>query len=306
MTTPPAAGSRPTPESGTPSGSGTPSEAGTPPESGAALGSGAAPGPAEILPVEIVPVPLAVDLVVLTVRDDTLCVLLVRRGIEPFAGRWALPGGFVRPDEDLDAAAVRELREETGLARSTGHLEQLATYADLDRDPRGRVATVAYLALAPDLPVPVAGTDAAASRWWAVTDIPRAGSGADGTGGGAGEGAGGDGHAGGGMTGLAFDHARILADGVERARSKIEYSPVATAFCPPEFTVAQLRRIYEIVWGTRLDPRNFHRKVTRTAGFLVPTGRTTTRDGGRPAELFTRGDARLLHPAMLRPEPGNR
>ncbi|SQD96504.1 MULTISPECIES: NUDIX domain-containing protein [unclassified Parafrankia] len=311
MTTPPAAGSRTAPGSRPTPGSGTPSE------SGATLDSGAAPGPAEILPAEIVPVPLAVDLVVLTVRDDTLCVLLVRRGIEPFAGRWALPGGFVRPDEDLDAAAVRELREETGLARSTGHLEQLATYADLDRDPRGRVATVAYLALAPDLPVPVAGTDAAASRWWAVTDILRAGSdgdsGANGTDGGTGEGAGsadggagGDGRAVGGMTGLAFDHARILADGVERARSKIEYSPVATAFCPPEFTVAQLRRIYEIVWGTRLDPRNFHRKVTRTAGFLVPTGRTTTRDGGRPAELFTRGDARLLHPAMLRPEPGDR
>ncbi|OHV45130.1 DNA hydrolase [Parafrankia soli] len=259
-----------------------------------------------MLPAEIVPVPLAVDLVVLTVRDDTLCVLLVRRGIEPFAGRWALPGGFVRPDEDLDAAAVRELREETGLARSTGHLEQLATYADLDRDPRGRVATVAYLALAPDLPVPVAGTDAAASRWWAVTDIPRAGSDGDSGANGTDGGTGGDGRAVGGMTGLAFDHARILADGVERARSKIEYSPVATAFCPPEFTVAQLRRIYEIVWGTRLDPRNFHRKVTRTAGFLVPTGRTTTRDGGRPAELFTRGDARLLHPAMLRPEPEDR
>ncbi|WP_018500574.1 NUDIX hydrolase [Parafrankia discariae] len=252
----------------------------------------------------IVPVALAVDLVVLTVRDDDLCVLLVRRGIEPFAGRWALPGGFVRPDEDLDAAAVRELREETGLARSTSHLEQLATYADLGRDPRGRVATVAYLALAPDLPVPVAGTDAAASRWWAVTDIPRAGS-AGGVGGAGDPGRTGGG-VGGGMTGLAFDHAGILADGVERARSKIEYSPVATAFCPAEFTVAQLRRIYEIVWGTRLDPRNFHRKVTRTAGFLVPTGRTTTRDGGRPAELFTRGDARLLHPAMLRPEPGNR
>ncbi|WP_241831091.1 NUDIX hydrolase [Parafrankia soli] len=300
MTTPPAAGSRTAPGSRPTPGSGTPSE------SGATLDSDAAPGPAEILPAEIVPVPLAVDLVVLTVRDDTLCVLLVRRGIEPFAGRWALPGGFVRPDEDLDAAAVRELREETGLARSTGHLEQLATYADLDRDPRGRVATVAYLALAPDLPVPVAGTDAAASRWWAVTDIPRAGSDGDSGANGTDGGTGGDGRAVGGMTGLAFDHARILADGVERARSKIEYSPVATAFCPPEFTVAQLRRIYEIVWGTRLDPRNFHRKVTRTAGFLVPTGRTTTRDGGRPAELFTRGDARLLHPAMLRPEPEDR
>ena len=99
---------------------------------------------------------------------------------------------------------------------------------------------------------------------------------------------------------LAFDHHRILADGVERARAKLEYSPLATAFCGDEFTIAELRRVYEAVWDKTLDPRNFHRKVTGTPGFVAETGRTTTRDGGRPARLYRRGDAKLLHPAMLR------
>ncbi|WP_189112381.1 NUDIX hydrolase [Pilimelia terevasa] len=215
---------------------------------------------------------VAVDLVVLTVRDGTLAVLLVRRGIPPYRGRWALPGGFVLPDEDLPAAAARELAEETGLAGPAGHLEQLATYGRPARDPRGRVVSVAYLALLPDLPVPVAGSDAAAARW-----VPRARIGA-----------------------LAFDHARILADGVERARAKLEYTPLATAFCPPEFTVGALREVYESVWGRPLDARNFHRKVTGTPGFVVPTGGADAGGRGRPARRYRRGPAALLHPPMLR------
>ncbi|WP_157734093.1 MULTISPECIES: NUDIX hydrolase [Frankia] len=230
------------------------------------------------LPAEVVPVALSVDLVLLTVREEQLQVLLVRRGIEPYRDRWALPGGFVRPGEDLAAAAVRELAEETGLRHPPAHLEQLATYGAPDRDPRGRVVTVAFLALAPQSRTPIAGTDAAASRWEPVST----------------QGCG---------SRLAFDHAAILADGLERARAKIEYSAAAAAFCEDEFTVAELRRIYELVWNSRLDPRNFHRKVTGTAGFLVPTGRFTSRDGGRPAELYRRGDATVLHPAMLRPVP---
>ena len=99
---------------------------------------------------------------------------------------------------------------------------------------------------------------------------------------------------------MAFDHRRIMLDGVERARAKLEYTSLGAAFCPPEFTVADLRRVYEIVWGRPLDPRNFHRKVTKAEGFLVPTGGTTTRDGGRPAKLYRRGPAELLHPPMLR------
>lgn len=220
---------------------------------------------------------VTVDLVVLTLRDEALQVLLVRRGVEPYAGRWALPGGFVSEGEDLPAAARRELREETGVSRLGGHLEQLATYGRPDRDPRGRVVSTAYLALVPHLPSPRAGTDAADARWHPVDEALR--------------------------RRLAFDHRRILADGLDRARAKLEYTPLATAFCPPEFTVAELRRVYETVWGVPLDPRNFHRKVTGAAAFIEATGESTTRDGGRPAALYRRGDADLLHPPMLRPDP---
>ncbi|MET9293516.1 NUDIX domain-containing protein [Streptomyces sp. NPDC003077] len=242
------------------------------------------------------PFAVTVDLVVLTVRRHALCALAVRRGEPPYQGRWALPGGFVRADEDLEAAAARELAEETGLhAHPTGpppangaHLEQLATYGDPKRDPRMRVVSVAHLVLAPDLPAPRAGGDARSVRWAPVDALlaPETGLVRDEE----------------QTAPLAFDHARILADGVERARSKIEYSSLATAFCPQEFTVGELRRVYEAVWGVALDPRNFHRKVTGTPGFLVPTGGTTTRQGGRPAQLFRAGGATVLNPPMLRPE----
>ncbi len=220
---------------------------------------------------------VAVDLVVLTVDGDRLMALVVRRGIEPFQGRLALPGGFVLADEGLLDAAERELAEETGIDGVRVHLEQLATYGDPGRDPRGRVISVAHLALLPDLPTPVAGSDAAAVEWRPVDELLDA------------------------PGRLAFDHHRILTDGVERARAKLEYSPLATAFCPDEFTIAELRHVYEVVWGTPLDPRNFHRKVTGTEGFVIPTGRTTNRQGGRPAQLYRTGGATLLHPAMLRP-----
>jgi 8-oxo-dGTP diphosphatase len=223
---------------------------------------------------------VTVDLVVLTIRDDDLVVLCVRRGTPPFAGKLALPGGFVRPDETLAMAAARELAEETGLdtARAdAGHLEQLASYGDPGRDPRLRVVTVAYLVLAPSLPAPRAGSDASQARWLPTARLLA-----------------------GPADELAFDHQGIIADGVERARSKLEYSPLATAFCPPAFTVGQLRRVYEIVWGTKLDPRNFHRKVTGTPGFLVPVDGTTAGERGRPAQLYRKGDAELLYPPLLR------
>ena len=235
------------------------------------------------------PFAVTVDLVVLTVRDGALSALVIRRGEDPYAGQLALPGGFVRPAESLDRAASRELAEETGLADLPVHLEQLATYGAVDRDPRMRVVSVAYLALAPDLPTPRAGGDAASAAWRPVApmlpDLFPGSAAYSGTAG----------------TALAFDHARILADGVERARAKLEYSPLAAAFCPPQFTVGELRRVYEAVWGVALDPRNFHRKVTGTPGFLVPVGGTTARQGGRPAQLFRLGTATLLNPPMLRP-----
>jgi len=220
------------------------------------------------------PFAVTVDLVALTVRDDAFQVLLVTRGEEPFLGRRALPGGFVRPDEDLPRAASRELTEETGVRRIPAHLEQLATYGAPDRDPRMRVVSVAYLAMAPRLPEPRPGGDAASATWVRVAEALT--------------------------PPLAFDHAQILRDGVERARAKLEYTSLATAFCPAEFTVSELRRVYEAVWGVRLDPRNFHRKVTSTPGLLEDTGYSLIDGPGRPATLYRRGPTTTLHPPLVR------
>jgi 8-oxo-dGTP diphosphatase len=219
------------------------------------------------------PVRITVDLVILTIRDDRLHVLLVERANEPYRGRQALPGGFLRDDETLDDAARRELAEETALGGDRLHLEQLRAYSAPDRDPRGRVVTVSYLAIAPSLPVPVAGSDARAARWAPVDTVTG---------------------------GLAFDHDEILADGLERARNKLEGTTLATAFCADTFTIGELRRVYEVVWGTPLDPRNFNRKVTSTDGFVVATGETRSPETGRPAALYRRGTATTLYPPILR------
>ncbi|WP_045875125.1 NUDIX domain-containing protein [Pseudofrankia sp. DC12] len=216
---------------------------------------------------------LALDLAILTVRNGRLQVLVVERANEPFRGQSALPGGFLREGEDLREAAERELAEETGLDGSGLHLEQLATYGAPDRDPRGRVVSVAYLALAPDLPVPAAGSDARDAGWHPVDEIR-------------GE--------------LAFDHAQILDDAVEHARSRLEYTTLATAFCGREFTIGDLRTVYEAVWSAPLDPRNFSRKVLRTEGFIVPTGGKRIPEKGRPAALYRAGRARSLTPPLLR------
>jgi 8-oxo-dGTP diphosphatase len=233
-------------------------------------------------PSDYPPVAVTVDIVLLTIRQDALAVLLIRRGGEPFKGSFALPGGFIQPHEDLGAAAVRELAEETG-ARGV-HLEQLASYGTPDRDPRMRVVSVAYLALTPDPPVVTAGSDAAAAEWAPVATFL-------------------DASLPGRPSLLAFDHQQILRDGVERARAKLEYTALATAFCGDTFTVGELRRVYEIVWGVELDARNFHRKITGTLGFLAPTDEMTARSGGRPAQLYRRGPTSTLNPPLLRPTP---
>jgi 8-oxo-dGTP diphosphatase len=219
---------------------------------------------------------LAVDLVILTVRERTFRVLLISRGNEPFQGQLALPGGFLRPGEGIEAAAARELREETGLDSAALPLQQIGAYGDPERDPRGRIVSVAYLAIAPNLPVPVAGSDAAEARWRPVEPLLA------------------EPHQ------LAFDHDRILADAVEKARQQLEYTTLATRFCADMFTIGELRDVYELVWGMRLDPRNFSRKVTKAEGFLVQTDAKRAHDTGRPATLYRRGPADKLHPAMLR------
>jgi 8-oxo-dGTP diphosphatase len=233
-------------------------------------------------PSDYPPVAVTVDMVLLTIHEDALAALLIRRGGEPFQGSYALPGGFIQPDEDLDEAAARELAEETGV--NGLHLEQLGSYGAPKRDPRMRVVSVAYLALTPDPPAVVGGSDAASAEWATVATFLDASLPDQ-------------------PTLLAFDHQQILRDGVERARSKLEYTALATAFCPDEFTVAELRRVYEIVWGVELDARNFHRKITGTLGFLEPTDRMTSRGGGRPAQLYRRGPTSTLNPPLLRPTP---
>jgi len=221
-------------------------------------------------------VQMTADLVILTVRDERLQVLLIERGNEPFRGQLALPGGFLRPGEDLPATAHRELREETQI--DAPHLEEVGSFSKPDRDPRGPVISVAFLAIAPNLPTPVAGTDAAGARWTSVEEILS------------------------GSVRLAFDHNEITAAAVERAREKLEYTTLATQFCAKTFTIGELRTVYEVVWGTPIDPRNFHRKVLKTKHFVEPTGEMRNPPVGRPAKLFRAGSAEItqLYPAMLR------
>ncbi|MUL41950.1 NUDIX hydrolase [Streptomonospora sp. PA3] len=227
---------------------------------------------------------VAVDLVILTLRSAKLHVLLVERGIAPYEGDQALPGGFLNNvSEDILTAAHRELREEAGLDASRLHLEQLGAYGAPSRDPRGRVVSVAYLAIAPGLPEPIAGTDAASACWRPVEDVTS------------------------GQLRLAFDHEQILTDGVERARTKIEHSALATAFCDETFTISDLQQVYETVWGVRLDSRNFYRKVQAARGFITPAGSNRRRSTkGRPAQLFRRGPRTVLHPPLVRPDPPTR
>jgi 8-oxo-dGTP diphosphatase len=238
------------------------------------------------------PFAVTVDLAVFTIRAGLLAVLLVQRRDHPYRGFWALPGGFVRASESAGDAALRELAEETGVTTFTGHLEQLRTYSDPDRDPRMRVVSVAHVALAPGLPDPRPGGDAAAARWWPVEDLGLEDGSPD-------------------APPLAFDHALILAEAVERVRSKLEYTTLAVSFVAEPFTLADLRRVYAAVWGTAPDLGNFRRKVLGTEGFVVEAQRSTEAAagpaGGRPPLLYRHGGAAILRPPMLRPaEEGHR
>lgn len=226
-------------------------------------------------PTAFPPVALTVDLVVFAVANKVLHVALVERGAQPFLGRPALPGGFVGPAEDALAAAHRELAEETGLdlAAHRVSVEQLATYSAPERDPRMRVVSVAHLVLlAADgkLPELTPGTDAAAATWQPVHGLD--------------------------LDTLAFDHADILAAGLERLAGKMEYTTIAASLLPGEFTISALRDIYTAVWQTELPAGNFTRKMR---AFLTPTG-GKVQAVGAPASLFTVG-SEWISPPWSRP-----
>lgn len=199
---------------------------------------------------------LTVDCVVFGFDEGDLKVLLIKRGLAPFRGKWALPGGFVRVDETLDEAARRELREEAGLERV--FLEQLYTFGAVKRDPRERVVSVAYYALVRlSDHTTRAATDANDARWFPLKDHPP----------------------------LAFDHAEILAMALRRLRGKLRYEPVGFELLPEKFTLSQLQHLYEAVLGQPLDRRNFRKKVL---GFdlLIPLEETLREGAHRPAQLY--------------------
>lgn len=220
---------------------------------------------------------VAVDVALLTVRDDRLRLLLVQPEPQQLAGRWALPGRRVRDDEDLDETAHRAVAELAGIRCPDAHLEQLRTYGGLSRDPGARVVSVAYLALTPT------SADPPDPRRARLFDVAHLGAPGD--------------------VALAYDHDRIVADAIERARSKLEYTTLATAFVEEPFTLAELRGVYEAVWGVALDAANFRRKVLGARDLVIETEGLAAPGpgGGRPAKRYRRGTARHLHPAMLRP-----
>ena len=198
---------------------------------------------------------LTVDIVIFTIMEERLKVLLVKRGIKPFEGQFALPGGFVHNEESLDDAARRELFEETG-TRDV-YLEQLYSFGDTGRDPRGRVVTVAYYALVSSTTSPLtAGSDASEASWFLVDHLPS----------------------------LAFDHKQIIEYAVTRLRNKLEYTTVGFELLPPKFTLSELQHLYEVILGKSLDKRNFRRKMDalrllKPLKELQPTGR-------KPARLY--------------------
>lgn len=198
---------------------------------------------------------VTVDIVIFTIADGMLKVLLVKRGVPPFAGQFALPGGFVRTDESLEDAALRELYEETGVRNV--FLEQLFTFGDPKRDPRGQIITVSYFALiASDKLSLFAGADAAEARWFTAQELPV----------------------------LAFDHNDILDYAMERLRNKLEYTTVGFQLLPEKFTLPELQAVYEAILAKRLDKRNFRRKLS-LLGVVKPL-KEWRHTGRKPAQLF--------------------
>ncbi|MCA9970761.1 MAG: NUDIX hydrolase [Anaerolineales bacterium] len=199
---------------------------------------------------------VTVDVVIFSLAADDLKVLLIKRKHKPFAGMWAIPGGFVRMHESLEEAAVRELAEETNV--TDVYMEQLYTFGQPDRDPRTRVITVAYFALVPhDAIHHRPGDDAAETGWFSMFQLPE----------------------------LAFDHHDILDYALTRLRYKLEYTAVGFELLPDEFTLSELQKAYETILQEPLDKRNFRRKIL-SAEILQETGRKKKLDEGRPAKLY--------------------
>jgi 8-oxo-dGTP diphosphatase len=201
---------------------------------------------------------LTIDCVVfgLDVEEKDLKVMLIQRDLSPFEGQWALPGGFVRMDETLEECAMRELREETGIARV--YLEQLYTFGQLKRDPRERVVTVAYYALVNfNEHTIAASTDARKAAWFSVSDVPT----------------------------LAFDHEQIVEVALQRLKGKVRYEPIGFELLPKRFTLGQLQTLYEIILERRLDRRNFRKKLLGM-DLLIDTGEVQEDVAHRAARLY--------------------
>jgi len=197
---------------------------------------------------------VTVDAVLFTIRDRKLHLLLIKRLAKPFESRYALPGGFIREDESPDEAAIRELREETGVGHV--YLEQLYTFGDPKRDPRGRVITIAYYALVPQNQVLRAGTDASDAGWFPVTELPP----------------------------LAFDHRKIAEYAHQRIRNKLDYTNVGFELLPDRFTLTELQLVHEAILGQALDKRNFRRKILQKG--IVKPMKEWQQTGRKPAQLY--------------------
>lgn len=172
------------------------------------------------------------DCVIFGFDGEKLKILLIQRGIEPYKGKWALPGGFLKPDESAEIGALRELKEETGL--ESAYIEQFQTYSEPNRDPRERVITIAYLALV-KLQEVKGGDDAANARWFAIDSVPQ----------------------------LAFDHDVILRDALAKLRERIHFHPIGYNLLPEKFTMKELQTLYEAILAVRFDRRNFTKKMLR-------------------------------------------